>query len=250
MKTIRLRTSKKALYQQLRAIPRELSGRRTETDMNRIFLNHLAYNLFGVIKDSFDDKSAGGTDDFGKKWEPLTQETIAQRPITNEEYRRAAVRQGERGILTVMQNRVWKAIFRSHKARLIKQGIQEAKAEGMAAELAWVVIKKQGGKTKLNVFGKRKVKINRVTDRLYDSLCPGTLTGNRYYPPHEQVFKVENGDMTLGTSVPYAGAVSKLRPVIPTATDIKRSGILPKAIKSSTASLVDELLKYFSRKFR
>jgi len=243
MKTIRLRTSKRALYESLRRLPKELAGKRTESDMNKVFLNHLAHNLFLKVQESFDDKSEGKADEFGKRWKPLPPSTIAARPISNEEYRQTATRQGERGILTVFENKIWKGVFWNTYKRL-RVELDEPRAKAAAGQTAWAVVKALGGKTKLAVFGRRRVKILRNTDRLYHSLTAGTLSGNRYYPPKEQVFELEQGELTLGTKVPYAGHVSRLRPVLPTAADVSRAGWLKEAIRASLKGVTSTLAQF------
>lgn len=247
MKTIRLRTSKKALYSQLRSLPEEIVGKRSDSELSKVFLNHLGHTLFERVETSFLDKSSGGTDEFGKSWKPLTPETIAARPISNTEYRKAGVRQGERGILTVFQNAIWKGIFASTYKRA-RAEYDDARAKQIAGETAWAVIKSLGGKTKLGVFGRRKVRILRVSDRLYESLKAGTLVNNRYYPPKEQVFEIEGAELVLGTKVPYAKNVSRRRPVLPTATDIQKTGLLSEAIGKATRGLIRQLEVFLKKR--
>lgn len=248
MKTIRIRGHKSQIVQALRSIPKELAGRRTDSQLQQVFLNHLTSAVFTKIEDDFLLKSEGNRGSDGVKWKPLSPETIAQRPISQEEYRRAAARPGERGILTAVQNRIWKGIFASTKARAIRDGYDEGRAKALAGQTAWAVIKTLGGRTKLSVFGRRRVRMLRVSDRLYKSVSAGKLVNNRYYPPSpEQVFKIDGNSVVIGSTVPYFGKQHKARPVLPTARMAAESGWLKESLAKARTGLTGQLESFLKR---
>lgn len=57
--------------------------------------------------------------------------------------------------------------------------------------------------------------INRVTDRLLNSLAPGQISGASYLPPKEQLYLLKINELILGSNVPYSGKVGKLRRLWP-----------------------------------
>ena len=57
--------------------------------------------------------------------------------------------------------------------------------------------------------------INRVTDRLLNSLAPGQISGHNYIPPREQLYLLKINELILGSDVHYSGSVNKLRRLWP-----------------------------------
>ena len=215
--TIRVKLTKAQLKTRLRHLPGYLSG--AVPDRYRwgvIFKNALAHGLFTRIHEGFLAKSDGDEDDLGNTWKPLKQETIAARPLQPGERKRLGIKRGEkhRGLLTATQDRLWRGIFKSNFLRLASR-MDEGAAKAMAGQIAWAVLKSQGAKTKLEVLGQRKVPILRVSDRLSDSLAPGSLNGPEYDPPDEQVYKRHHGSIEMGTAVPYAPNQHKTRRLWP-----------------------------------
>lgn len=178
--------------------------------IGRAFKLHMIHGMYVRIARSFDIKSWGGTDDLGMRWRPLKKSTIAYRPATRAEYRRAGVRKGSRGILTEDQNRQWKAIF-WHFFTKLQFKLGDAKAKARAAKIAWAIMKSRGAKTMLEVFGNRRVPIHKVTLRLRNSLEPGRLGPLSYAAPAEQVVGLRRGGIEIGSKVPYAKWVHKRR---------------------------------------
>jgi hypothetical protein len=77
--------------------------------------------------------------------------------------------------------------------------------------MAWNTIKAEGAKTKLQVYGFRKVDILRDTGILFNSLSPGYFDGTDYEKPQskggdQQVFRALNDGIVIGTNVPYAAS--------------------------------------------
>lgn len=232
---IRVKASTREVERMIKRIPQQLASK-SRSDLNKCLTNHLAYQLFGRIEKSFRDKSDGGTDEFGKRWTPLKPETIAQRPITFKDEYDNRVKQGEKGLLTPGQLAQWKAIFRSVFVKL-RLSMGDDRAKALAGKSAWAIMKSKGAKTRLDVLGRRKVKLLRISDRLFDSISQGTLNGNRYYKPYEQIFKYETGELEIGTNVPYAKYLHKRRRIIPTLEDMAKAGWVKKALYNSATAL-------------
>jgi phage gpG-like protein len=90
----------------------------------------------------------------------------------------------------------------------------EGKAKAIAAGHAWNVLKAEGAKTKLEVYGNRVVDILRDTGVLFNSISPGYLDGTEYTPPSgeggdKQVFRALQDGIVIGTTVIYAAAHNK-----------------------------------------
>lgn len=240
--THHVRVKRSELYARLRRLPRELVRR---TDLSQAFRNHFAYHYFTRIAKAFRVKSKGGTDEFGITWPDLDRRTKAYRPLNKTEQRRTPP--GTRGILSLQENRIWRGIFKSQYLRLIAQGKPEASAKVLAAKLAWSILKSQGAKTKLETYGNRRVDMLRVSDRLYSSVEPGTLSGNHYYPKKEQTVKYAGDELQLGSAVPYADKQEKKRPIFPAKTRTIRSGVYSQIAKQAVMSLFKTILTRLKR---
>jgi len=199
-----------------------------------VFLT-LGFSALNSIKQDFLVKSRGGTGVDGVKWKPLSKEYLAygRRFGTGE---KAALKKaaglgkqhrfgtgGNTGLLTADQQKTWTKIFGSRLARLsLSMPIGEAKAR--AAQIAWAELKRQGARTKLEVFGNRQVDIGRDTGVMFNSLSPGQLDNPgpnaTYTPPtgdggSDQIFQLQTAGIIVGTNVPYAAPFNALRPFLP-----------------------------------
>lgn len=177
---------------------------------------HTAIGLAALsdIKDDFVRKAKGGVGEDGEKWPPLSREYLAygRRFGSGEQ---AALKKSagltsanrHRGLLTAAQDKRWRAIFVSQLKRWSASlSLTEAKAR--AAKTAWTVLKREGAKTKLEVFGNRQVDILRDTGVLLNSLSPGVIdtSGGEYQAPAEQIFDLTGSGVIVGTNVKYAKA--------------------------------------------
>jgi hypothetical protein len=72
------------------------------------------------------------------------------------------------------------------------------------------------GRTKKEVLADRQPLILILTRRLERSLRPGQVLDDKYIPSPEQIARVDNGQVIVGSKVPYAGDISVKRPAIPT----------------------------------
>lgn len=57
--------------------------------------------------------------------------------------------------------------------------------------------------------------INRVSDRLFNSLAPGRVAGQDYLPTKDQTFILSSKELILGSNVEYSNRVNKLRRLWP-----------------------------------
>ncbi len=174
---------------------------------------HTAIGLAALadIKTDFVRKARGGTGEDGVKWAPLSKEYLAYQrrfgPGEKSNLKKAAgLGSGHRhrGLLTADQNKKWKRIFGFHFGRLAVS-VGPAEAKGRAAAIAWTILKADGAKTMLEVFGSRQVEILRDTGVLFNSLSPAYWTGDGdYTPPEDQIFNLAENGVAIGTNVPYA----------------------------------------------
>lgn len=195
----------------------------------------IGFAALSSIKEDFITKSRGGTGADGVKWKPLTKEYLAYgRRFGKGEQSSLKKAAGlgkanrfapgqNKGLLTAAQKKRWGQIFASTLARLLTS-LPPAEAKARAAQIAWAILKREGAKTKLEVYGSRIVDINRDTGILFNSLSPGQLGGegpaSAYAKPSgdggdQQIFETISNGIIVGTNVPYAAAVNALRPIVP-----------------------------------
>jgi phage gpG-like protein len=223
-----------------RRVVRMLTGQEPDDSgvARGVFLT-LGFAALNSIKQDFIVKSRGGTGVDGVKWAPLTKEYLAygrrfgrgeqtglKKTAGLGKEHRFGIGQNK-GLLTAAQQKEWQKIFGTRLARLsLSMPLPAAKAR--AAAIAWATLKRQGAKTKLEVYGNRQVEILRDTGVLFNSLSPGQLDNPgpnaTYAKPtgdggDQQVFQVLGNGVIVGTNVPYAEAHQegkKPRPFLPT----------------------------------
>lgn len=202
------------------------------------------------VQESFITKASGGTGEDGIQWQPLTKQTIANRPIgegdiaglkavgvTKRKYGYGARRQSgrdldvkgrlKRGFLTAAEDARWRRIFSQNKVMMmVKHGMGNEAASARAAQIAWATLKAEGAKTKLDVLGNRNVQIGRSSGRLFNSLSPGVADPESHpllIPPPDvegRVLREEVASVVVGTNVEYAGAFHAKRPLWPTSGEL------------------------------
>jgi hypothetical protein len=168
------------------------------------------------IKSDFVTKARGGVGEDGVKWPPLDPKTLAyHRRFGKGEQaalkKAAGLGRGNRfapgqnkGLLTAAQLKRWRQIYASRLRKFAaSMDIGEAKAK--AAAIAWKILKDEGAKTKLEVYGHREHEILRDTGVMLNSLSIGVLSPDgSYEPPADQIFRVIDSGVIVGTNVPYA----------------------------------------------
>lgn len=155
--------------------------------------------LLKRIHEAFITKAAGGTDEAGERWAPLSPKTIAYGRGRTEAERSSAKRPS--GGLTAAQNTRWWQVYRQQLARF--KGDKER-----AARFAWTVLKGEGAVTLYDKYKGQHALILRSTDKLLDSLDPEKKTT-------DSVFRVHRGEVTVGTrregaSAHHSGVPGKL----------------------------------------
>lgn len=235
--TVHFRGSRAQAVQIARDLAAILTGKRADTLglAKGVFLA-VGFAALSDIKDDFVRKADGQRGEDGVQWAPLSREYLAyQRRFGPGEKGRLKAAAGvgksqrfgvggNKGLLTKAQQKRWNQIFASRLARfLLSMGDAEAKVR--AAQIAWATIKREGARTTLEVFGSRKVQIQRDTGVLLNSLSPGELSGGAqsvvYTKPgdeggEQQIMETIANGVIVGTNVPYAEHCQKQRPFLPT----------------------------------
>ena len=219
----------------------------------------MGLSMLSEIQQDFIRKSRGETGEDGVKWPPLSKEYLAygrrfgkgeQSALKKDAGLGRAHRHGvggKGGLLTKAQKDRWNQVYaRSLAWMAARYGIEEAR--GMAAGHAWNVIKREGAKTKLEVYGNRQVDMLRDTGILLNSLSPGYLsTDGSYSPPakeggDQQILKAISNGIVLGTAVPYAGRQNKKRPFLP--SDIPKAW-QERMEKATRMAIIQAIYRFF-----
>ena len=185
---------------------------------------HLAIGTqaLSLIHEDFVVKSRGGTGKIGGKWQKLTRAYLAyQRRFGKGEQsalKKAAGAErgashgvgGNRGLLTKSQVELWNRTFADRFARF-QMSMPDAAAKARAAAVAWIVVKKAGGKTMIDVYGGREVEILKDTGILLNSLSAGEIRGGVHRKPKvkggaDQIVENLKNGVIVGTNVKYAAA--------------------------------------------
>jgi hypothetical protein len=216
MPTITARNSPAGIANLLRTLALALAGKNADPTggMIRTVQVRMGLALMSEIKLAFIEKAAGGVGSDGIKWQPLKRSTIAQRRTTGDERRSLGVTGAmvHRGLLTAEQDKRWRKIFASRKAMLmVKFGMGDKESSARAAQIAWTILKQEGAKTKLEVYGGRHVLILRDTGELLNSFSPG-VDG----PGPGGILRTPSGRIIVGTSKkPWHHAGTKNLPARP-----------------------------------
>lgn len=211
----------------VRRLPAILSGRFPDVDgIAHGFRTRIGYAVLSLIGPNFDVLGRGEPGADGTIWPPLSKEYLAYGRRFGEGEQSSLARQAglnprkhrhgpgdKKGLLTPEQLKLWRKTYADRLAwYMMREPDDQAKSH--AAAIAWIVVKQAGAKTKLEVYGNRKVQVLVDTGYLRGSLIPGTLTEKDvdadYLPPVgkgglEQVFQVDQPyQVIVGTNVEYA----------------------------------------------
>jgi hypothetical protein len=194
------RKGKETVRRMIRDLPRMLSGKKNDIyGVREAFWGGFAYSLYNSIFKAYIWKSTLAKDDLGNSWPDLSPRTKA--------YRRAKkTTRTPLGLLTPTERKRWWSIYKQFKAFFIqKRKFPVKKAKAFAARKAWSVLKAEGAKTKLQVYGKEKFPVLIHKGRLVASLTPGAFNGTQYRARNRnQIFTVDRSGLTMGTRVKYA----------------------------------------------
>lgn len=113
-------------------------------------------------------------------------------------------------------DKVWRRVF-ARKFSEIARYRDDETAKAIAAGLAWNRVKAMGAITLIGTIGPRQVPLLNRTGRLQESLVPNSLDSRGVYEPYneDQIFRLNEGNLEIGTKVEYAEAVSQKRPIWP-----------------------------------
>ena len=220
MQTVVSASAKPAFRQLIRSLPGMLGGSAADSfNVARGFSIRIGFSLLERIVDNFEVLSRGGVGIDGTKWPPLSPAYLAYKRRFAPGEREALLAaagisadlKSEKGILTPEQIKLWRRVFARYLARFLARGDKEEEAKSHAAAIAWIAVKEAGGKTKLEVFGKRVVQILVDTGRGRSSLLPGYVIENGPAAEYikvgasmsDQVFDMRPGSITVGTNIKY-----------------------------------------------
>lgn len=245
MPKVQTRRTKRFVKRVFGSVGKYVSGEIPDTHgIGGFYWTTMVRFLFEKLHESYIVRSLGGTDELGNSFAPLKKETIARRPIGKKQLgglgltkkqTGVSISDRERGLLSPLQNKLWKAIYSKVLSMMILK-TDEKTAKMISAKVAWAHLKKKGAATRSEKLGNRDVLIMRVTDRIVDSLRPSKAGVKSYRPVKDQIYEREGNKAELGTSVPYARFHNKTRPVIP--DDINEW------IEQGSKLAMDETIKY------
>lgn len=204
------KASPRQVQRLLALLPRIATGQQTRgvAGLHKTMLIRMGLVALSRIRHSFIIKSRGGTDEAGTRWAPLKPSTIAysrRHPVLSRKgtplQRRiptAKTRSQFRPswMLTPRQRDRWWALYRRflYKYRGDKSH---------AAATAWLILKQEGAKTLIGVYGGMPAEILRDTGLLLNSLTPGipesSIPDTPPSVPH-QVFRLGRGEVIVGTN--------------------------------------------------
>ncbi len=191
MTTIRFHGTKRQLLKKLSKIGRVVSGK-SPSQAAKKMLTGIGETVLDLVSKAFIEKAAGGTDEAGLKWRPLSPKTVAySRKHAGVPKGKARAKYAPSYALKEKQRIRWWSLY--HRFLLKGSG-----KKGAAAG-AWRVMKGEGAHTLLDLYGSKRVLILSDTGKLLNSLLPPT--GGRRA---NQVFRVKRGSVEVGTSRKWA----------------------------------------------
>lgn len=207
-RVIHVQASRRQVVSALRRVPRLVSGRTGAGGAVQALQVRVGLTVLGLIKEAFLVKAQGGTDAAGERWRPLAPSTIAynrRHPLLTKKKSWLPVKVVRSGFapsfaLTDKQRERWWELYRRGLARY--KGDQSH-----AAAVAWHVVKKEGARTLLEMYGDAKVEILRDTGLLFNSLTPGADPDTAPRSPprvKHQVFRPGSGEVIVGTNRKWA----------------------------------------------
>ena len=225
MPTIEFRGSREDIRGIVRVLAAMLAGDRADTfGIAEGFKLSLGFAALSDIKAAFIQKAAGGTDEMGIGWPPLSPRTIANRRVGAGDKglgKNITRRPGQSTLEAAQQAllvRKWERIRKRETKRALVRyqfsGLDEKEALRRARIVGSIKAGQEVGATKVEILGGRKVEILRDTGRLLNSLSPGILGGSgnltTYSKPpqdggEDQIFEVPAGEVIVGTNTIYAG---------------------------------------------
>jgi hypothetical protein len=236
----------------IKKLPEYLSGDAPDVlGIARVYKAYFAYHWFVKVRDGYLIKSNGGTDDTGMRWKPNAASTIAKRALRPGDIRRirgkteSPLNERVRGLLTPLQDALWRGVFKSNYLRLLSREPQHV-AKARAAQIAWGIVKKGGAQTKIGLLGSRKLPIGQNTGRLLAACSPGKISDGGYSPTVDQVIVYGPNNVELKIQVPYAGDFHKDRPIWPVGYKSFQANADP-WLKYAAKKALEDTVRYIGR---
>jgi hypothetical protein len=210
-RTITVRLSRRRVLTIIRKAIDAVTGQGPQSAPVRALQVRVGLTVLNKIREAFIQKAQGGADDSGLTWPPLSPFTIAYKRRHREIGRRGQVtnrwlpRSSQRAsyapsyALTPQQRDQW--------WRLYYNGLHKGMGRSHSAAAAWLIVKADGARTLMDLYGNAQVEILRDTGALLRSLTPGGVPdGEATSPPRTrlQIFRLERGQIVLGTERPWA----------------------------------------------
>lgn len=236
-----------------------LSGHRRSQVAEGVFVS-VGMAALTDIKQDFVTKARGGVGADGTKWPRLSPKTLAYSRRFGPGEQSGLKKQaglgrgnskapgGKSGLLNAAQLKRWRQIYGTRLARFA-MSMDLAAAKAKAAAIAWATLKREGAKTKLEVFGNRPHEILRDTGILANSLSVGEMVGSTYARPNveggdQQIFSLLDNGVIVGTNVLYAAThhYGDSKRGIPARPIVPRDGAVPQAWQQGWAAVAMQAL--------
>lgn len=215
-KTVVSSDRKQELTTLIRRLPAMLAGNvQDEYGVAAGFRARIANTFFSLVAPNFQRLGRGQPGADGDVWAPLSPEYLAYgRPVTGTKPPRGGklAPGGKDGLLTGQQLALWNRTFRQALSHyIVFQPEEEAKSH--AAAVAWIAVKKAGGKTKLGTFGARQVGVDYQTLVSHGDLRTSLKFGEvlekigpdaEYRPPRGQHYEEQAYRLVVGSDDPKA----------------------------------------------
>ena len=217
-----------------------LSGREPdEFGLAETFWGAVAHSLYTSIFDAFIAKKGHAADELGNTW-------IDHAPTTKA-YKK---KQGRKGIslpgppgrptLNKKQDKAWRGRF-VYALKHLRTIFNDSEAKRRAAASAWKHVKEHHGATTLfSLMKNMEFDLNHETGALQRSFFPAPHTAPGHYLPLDanQIFRIDQGSLTVGSQVEHAARAHETRPLWP---DPFPNLWLERAIKAGTEAVAIKL---------
>lgn len=194
METLKWSGSLAELEARLKLLPAALAGKvpqayRSATAVGEV----IGIEALTLVREDFIKKSRSQPGVDGRRWVPLTPETIIARK--HKELGRRS-RDNPRPSLSSGLDKLWRSTFMQALPKGKTYATATADQKQQAAVHAWAVVKSKGGVTLKELYAKAEVAIGIDNGLLVQSLQPG---GPR------NIMDPTPGNVRIGSSVNYAG---------------------------------------------
>lgn len=194
MITLTVRTTRAKLIRAIASLPKAI-GR---TKAGKKMMHAVGAEVLDLVSTAFIKKSAGGTDEAGDRWKPLSPYTVAyrrKRPGVLWPPKRRAKLAPSAALNKKQRSRWWAVYYKI---------LASTNDKSTAARGAWRVLRAEGATTLMDLYGTAHAMILVESGQLLNSLLPPT--GG---PRAQQVFRVRGNSVEVGTRRKWAGTHHK-----------------------------------------